>query len=80
MIRAVLPLLICAVLCGLAAAGALLAFLADDSFVTLLASCVLGAMAFVTALKWRSADRALADLRSARPDSTLAPEPAQDLQ
>lgn len=54
-----LPLFIAAICCGVAAAGAALAFIADSYAGMLLARAVLAGLVYLTALEWIRAGQAL---------------------
>ncbi|MFT4410223.1 hypothetical protein ACLMOV_11390 [Stenotrophomonas muris] len=77
----VAPVLMWGLICGFAAAGALLAVMHGNYLSLLMARAVLAGAAYQTALEWFRAEPALAERRSSIQSMTPAmPVPAEDLQ
>ncbi|HEL4296673.1 hypothetical protein N5C18_10860 [Stenotrophomonas sp. GD03930] len=75
------PVLMWGLICGFAAAGALLAVMHGNYLSLLMARAVLAGAAYQTALEWFRAEKALAERRSGIQSLTSAmPVPAEDLQ
>lgn len=75
------PVLMWGLICGFAAAGALLAVVHGNYLSLLMARAVLAGAAYQAALEWFRAEKALTDRRHAIQSLTSAmPVPAEDLQ
>ncbi|WP_447899235.1 hypothetical protein [Stenotrophomonas maltophilia] len=75
------PLLMWSLVCGFAAAGALLALVHGNYVSLLMARAVLAGAVYQTTLEWLRAEQALAERRSGIESMTSAvPQPAEDLQ
>ncbi len=77
----VAPVLMWGLICGSAAAGALLAIVHGNYLSLLMARAVLAGAAYQAALEWFRAEKALTERRSGIQSLTSAmPVPAEDLQ
>lgn len=75
------PLLMWSLICGFAAAGALLALVHGNYVSLLMARAVLAGAVFQTTLEWLRAEQALAERRSGIESmACTVPQPAEDLQ
>lgn len=75
------PVLMWGLICGFAAAGALLAIVHGNYLSLLMARAVLAGAAYQAALEWFRAEKTLAQRRSSFQSLTSAmPVPAEDLQ
>ncbi|PNY71520.1 hypothetical protein C1750_14840 [Stenotrophomonas pavanii] len=75
------PVLMWGLICGFAAAGAVLAVVHGNYLSLLMARAVLPGSAYQAALEWFRAERVLAERRSSIQSPTSAmPVPAEDLQ
>lgn len=75
------PVLMWGLICGSAAAGALLAIVHGNYLSLLMARAVLAGAAYQTALEWFRAEKSLGERRSSIQSLTSAmPVPAEDLQ
>ncbi|TGR55672.1 hypothetical protein EN794_004510 [Mesorhizobium sp. M00.F.Ca.ET.151.01.1.1] len=75
------PVLVWGLICGFAAAGAVLAVVHGNYLSLLMARAMLAGAAYHTALEWFRAEEALAERRSSIQSLTSAmPVPAEDLQ